>query len=101
MKLDINIRYALRERERLESERRAITARIAVWARRCAALQAFEAALTNEELSQVSTARAQSRTRRGHLRTGERFLVVVETTKTKGGDDAKTKTTERALQSAR
>lgn len=80
MNLNINVEYAVRERERLEIERRNITLRIAVWIRRCAALTTFHAALTREERARVNAERAiRAGQRLAHK--SERVLAVVENDK--------------------
>jgi hypothetical protein len=99
MRLNINIQYVLRESARLEKEQRHITLLIAAWVQRCAALQAFSAALTSEERSHVSVERERRRTRRA--RTRKQVSAVVENEPSKGGDNARRTTTECALQSAR
>jgi hypothetical protein len=52
MKLDVNIRYVLREHERLEDERREISQRVAAWVQRSVARTAFGTELTSADESE-------------------------------------------------
>jgi len=99
MSISINVQYVVREQKRIELERHSIALQIAAWVKRCADFQTFTAALSGDELSQLSEERARSKHCR-RVRPTAPVLVAMEKEQTQGGNDERATTTECALQGA-